>query len=109
MRVTHATRSTRAQLATGRRVDAASDACEAFIRWYSSTGHWVYDGRAAAARVWMGRGITTLPAAPINAASLLNDWVEADQLPAWIAQQRADELAARAATSTALWLPLESE
>lgn len=90
-----------------RHTDVAAAACEAFIRWYTSTGHWVYDGRAAAARVWMGRGITTLPAAPMNAATLLNDWVEADSLPELIARLRADEAAQQSAVDGALWLPLE--
>ncbi len=95
-----------APMKSAHRVDLTVAACEAFIRWYSSTGHWVYDGRAAAARVWMGRGITTLPDAPINAATLLNDWVAADPLPALTARLRADEAAQQPAAG-ALWLPLE--
>lgn len=62
-----------------------------FQRWFSATGHWVYEYRAEAAKTWIERGITSLPAAPSNASSLLADWVAADQLPALIAKLRADE------------------
>lgn len=92
---------------SSRRIDASADACEAFIRWYSSTGHWVYDDRAHAARTWIERGITTLSPAPANAGPLLADWVAADEMPALVARLRADEAAQRAAAASALWLPLE--
>lgn len=93
-----------------RRIDLAGDAIEAFIRWYSSTGHWIHDGRAEAAQIWITRGITTLAPAPVNAVPLLADWAEADPLPALIMRLRADEIAmkTRAAADGALWLPLEA-
>lgn len=98
-----------------RRTDLAGDACEAFIRWYSSAGHWIHDGRADAVRVWTQRGITTLAPAPLNAGPLLADWVEADPMPPLLAHLRADELALRErmpqvqpAEGSAVWLPLEA-
>lgn len=97
-----------------RRTDVAGDACEAFVRWYSSAGHWIHDGRADAARVWIERGITRLPTAPMNAGPLLADWIEADPMPPLLARLRADEIAQReraafiAPTGAALWLPLEA-
>lgn len=72
----------------------AIESCEQFKRWFASTGHWVYDDRAHAARTWLARGITTLPQAPEGAAALLADWIAADTLPALIARLRADEAAA---------------
>jgi len=96
------------------RTDIAGDACESFIRWYSSAGHWIHDGRADAARTWIERGIMTLVVAPTNAGPLLADWVEADPMPPLLARLRADEIAQRepapqvAPTGAALWLPLES-
>lgn len=67
-----------------------------FASWYSVSGHWVYETRAEAARIWIERGITSLPAAPANAAEQLADWIAADTAPALIARMRAEEARAAA-------------
>lgn len=102
-------------MSRARRTDLAGDACEAFIRWYGSAGHWIHDGRAEAAQTWITRGITTLVAAPVNAGPLLADWIEADPMPPLLARLRADEIARRvrmpakpADAGSALWLPMEA-
>ena len=67
---------------------------EQFQRWYSSTGHWIYDTRAEAAKTWVERGINTLPRAPEGASSLLADWIAADKAPALLEKLRRQEQAA---------------
>lgn len=51
---------------------------EAFRSWYSSTGHWVYNGRADAVRTWRERGIVGRPQHSAGAEALLADWIAAD-------------------------------
>jgi hypothetical protein len=53
-------------------------ALDTFKRWYSSTGHWVYNGRADAVQTWTTRGINTLPAAPAGAREALAGWIAQD-------------------------------
>lgn len=62
-------------------------------RWYSSTGHWVYDTRAEAVETWITRGIEGKASAPTDARQMLADWVAADPMPALIAKLRAQEAA----------------
>lgn len=64
---------------------------ESFKRWFSSTGHWIYDTRAEAAKTWIERGITTLRNAPEGADALLAEWISADRAPALIAKLCAQE------------------
>lgn len=53
-----------------------------FRNWYSAQGHWVYDGRADAVRVWRERGINGRPRHTAGAEALLAAWVAADWMPA---------------------------
>lgn len=49
-------------------------AIEIFKNWYKYSGHWVYETRAEALRVWVQRGIESLPDAPAGAAKHLAEW-----------------------------------
>lgn len=48
-----------------------------FRAWYEWTGHWVYNGRANAVRVWRERGIEGRPGHTAAAEALLAEWVAA--------------------------------
>lgn len=53
-----------------------------FRAWYSTQGHWVYNGRAAAVCTWRERGINGRPQHTAGAEALLATWVAADWVPA---------------------------
>lgn len=72
----------------------AQERVESIKRWYSSTGHWVYDTRAEAAETWITRGIEGKSSAPEGARQMLADWIAADPMPALIATLRAQEVVA---------------
>ena len=52
-----------------------------FRSWYSSTGHWVYNGRADAVRTWREHGINGRPQHTAGAEALLAAWIAADFVP----------------------------
>jgi hypothetical protein len=72
---------------------------EVFRRWFSSTGHWVYDLRAKAVATWRERGIVNMPDHTPGAEKLLAEWVAADSLPALIAKWNAEREAACASAA----------
>lgn len=63
-------------------VGAAARAAQAFRQWYERQGHWVYEGRAEAVRVWREHGITGRPVHTPAAEALLAEWIAADWMPA---------------------------
>ena len=67
---------------------------DVFAHWFSSTGHWVYEYRAEALRVWRERGINNLPDYTPGAGALLESWVAADPLPALVAKWNAERVRA---------------
>jgi hypothetical protein len=59
----------------------AADA-QAFRRWYEQHGHWIYEGRAEAVRVWREHGINGRPSHTPAAEALLAEWIAVDWMPA---------------------------
>lgn len=57
---------------------------DAFKRWFSSAGHWVYEYRADAVRVLRECGIHGRPRWTAELGAALQSWVDADPLPAII-------------------------
>lgn len=51
---------------------------DSFMSWYSSAGHWVYNGLSDAVRTWRDRGIAGRPAYRAGAEALLADKMAAD-------------------------------
>jgi len=58
----------------------AQEKAEAFKAWYSSNGHWVYDSRAEAIRVWRERGITGRPQHTAEVEALLQGWLHGERV-----------------------------
>lgn len=50
---------------------------EVFMRWFETSGHWIYASRAAALTTWATRGIENLPDAPKAVAlyPVVQKWV----------------------------------
>lgn len=65
-----------------------------FVRWFSTSGHWVYEYRAEALRVWRERGIVGRPTYTPGAGALLEAWAASDPLPALVAKWQAEQVAA---------------
>ena len=53
--------------------DSIAEFCHAYSR--ESGLHWTFNDRETAARTWIDRGITGLPAAPVCARELLAAWL----------------------------------
>lgn len=47
----------------------------AFMNWYGSTGHWIYDSKQEALGAWRQWGIRLLPPHSSDAESYLKDWL----------------------------------
>ena len=71
----------------------AQKAADCFKFWFERQGHWVYEYRAEAVRVWRERGIEGRPDYTPEADALLADWVAADTLPALVAKWNAERAA----------------
>ena len=73
-------------ISTGAVVSGVATAAqaEAFKRWFSAAGHWVYEYRPEAVRVLRERGINGRPRWTAELGSTLQQWVDADPLPAII-------------------------
>lgn len=72
----------------------AQKTADCFKYWFSQSGHWVYEYRAEAVRVWKQWGIEGHPNYTEEAGALLTDWVAADTLPALVAKWNAERAAA---------------
>lgn len=70
---------------------------EAFKRWFSATGHWVYEYRADAMRELRQWGIKGQPRWTPELCSALQLWVDADPLPALVAKLNAEHAMREAA------------
>lgn len=57
-----------------------AEKAEAFKAWYSAQGHWVYDTRAEAVRVWRDRGIIGRPQHTAEAEAILAPWLHAERV-----------------------------
>lgn len=67
-----------------------------FQYWFKWSGHWLYDTREAAVKVWASRGIVGLPDAPAGVEKLLAEWIAADPIVPLIAKWRAEAAGAAA-------------
>jgi len=68
-------------------------AADSFRRWFEATGHWVYEYRAKAVRVWRERGIDGRADYTPALGTALQPWVDADPLPALVAKWNAERAA----------------
>jgi len=72
-----------------------AEKAEAFKQWYSAQGHWVYDSRAEAVRVWRERGINGRPQHTPEAEAALAPWLHAERtLQVFDSMEHADRRAA---------------
>lgn len=75
-----------------------TQAAAEFVHWFETMGHWVYDYRAEAVRVWKQWGIEGRPNYTPALGAELQRWVDSDPLPALVAKWNAERAAIAKAT-----------